>query len=237
MTQKISRGILRDEVYKSLKDSILKNECLPGEELSIESLAEDLGVSATPVREALAKLNADGLIELPRNKKAKVTEITENDVRNTYEVRKVLEPYIASIAAKKVSKNELLNLKKKLERLPELDLRESYEAYHQTDLELNNLLWKTIENDLLRQVFSYVSDRTLRIRFFAETCEYPERKEIIGAGNDEHLQIVQALMKSDSNQVKEFVLVHLDNAEKRTLQAIEKTSGINKRTSTERRIS
>jgi len=109
--QKLENATLRERAYNAIKDSILRNELLPGEVLSIDSLAKALGISQTPVREALTKLSADGLLEYERNKGFRVASITEDDVHETYEVRRLLEPYVARLVVNKVPTDPKLRRK------------------------------------------------------------------------------------------------------------------------------
>ena len=93
MLQKINRTQTKGEqAYQVIKASIIKNELLPGREVSIDSLANSLGISHTPVREAVARLGNDGLINYEAHKKLKVSQISADHVSQIYEVRKLLEP-------------------------------------------------------------------------------------------------------------------------------------------------
>jgi len=125
MLEQVTTETLQEKVYTAIKDSIMRNDLLPGQPLSIDELARDLGVSPTPVREALTRLSADGLVERVRNKTAVVAEITAEDVRQVYEVRKLLEPYAASLAAKKLStapnlEESLHEIKEEAEEIQEI---------------------------------------------------------------------------------------------------------------------
>ena len=105
MLEQVTTETLQEKAYIAIRDSIIKNDLLPGHPLSIDKLAKDLGVSPTPVREALTRLSADGLVERVRNRTALVARITAEDVHQVYEVRKLLEPYAVSLVAKELSIN------------------------------------------------------------------------------------------------------------------------------------
>lgn len=110
MLEQVTTETLQEKAYEAIKDSIMRNDFLPGQPLSVDELARDLGVSPTPVREALTRLSGDGLVERARNKIACVAEITEDDVHQTYEVRKLLEPYATSLVAKKLKSDSALKM-------------------------------------------------------------------------------------------------------------------------------
>jgi len=231
MLEQVTTETLQEKAYSAIRDSIIRNDLLPGQPLSIDELARDLGVSPTPVREALARLSADGLVERVRNRTALVAKITAEDVRQVYEVRKLLEPYAASLVAKRVSINPNLEeslraIKEEAEEIQEMPaatvpLRSSqYEAYLEIDLRLQEVILEVLGNTLLRKVLSLVGNHSLRIRSFAEASAGPSRDEVLHNINGEHLVIIEALLSRDSERVQEGVGQHLNNAEDRTIQAI-----------------
>lgn len=103
MVREIIAETLSEKAYSAVKDSILKNELLPNQILSIDSLARSLAISRTLVREAVARLSADGLIDYEAHKRSRVPRITEADVRQVYEAQRLLEPYVASMVAANIS--------------------------------------------------------------------------------------------------------------------------------------
>jgi len=211
---------LKEEVYNLLKELILVNEFLPGQKLSIEELARELDISPTPIREALSKLESDGLIELSRNKRPKVTRITENDVHETYEVRRFLEPQVAKKATKNVPSEQLRNLKDKMVKFSSADKKNESRVFHELDLELNKLIFQTVDNDFLNELLSVIKNRSIRIRFLAESVQHREQEKFIEKGNEEHLSIIESMENSDEPGVEEAVHLHLGNAKKRTLKII-----------------
>ena len=233
VVQQIENATLRERAYKVLKDSILRNELLPGEVLSIDSLAKDLGISQTPVREALTKLSSDGLVEYERNKGFRVASITEDDVHETYEVRRLLEPYAASLVAKKVStdpslERRLHELRKTAETIQKLATSgkvlnpSQYEIYMGIDLRLHEIMLEAVGESLLGSILDLVGNHSLRIRSFAEIAIGSSRGKLLQDINREHLAIIKALIDQDGERAQETVKVHLDNAEKRTVDAVRK---------------
>jgi len=232
MLEQVATETLQEKVYRTIKDSIIRNDLLPGQRLSIDELARDLGVSPTPVREALTRLSADGLVERARNKTALVAKITVEDVHQVYEVRRLLEPYAASLAAKELPSD--YNLEERLYRVKQeaeeiqgiltatsTSLTSSqYETYLGIDLQLQEVILETLGNTLLGKVLSSVGNHSMRIRSFAEASAGPSRGEVLHNINGEHLMIIEALLGRDPERSQEVVKQHLDNAEERTLQAL-----------------
>lgn len=101
---------LRDVVFNTLRRAILKGELKPGERLMEIALAEKLGVSRTPIREAIRKLELEGLVVMAPRKGAKVASITERDLNDVLEVRKGMEVLAVSLACQRITREELEKL-------------------------------------------------------------------------------------------------------------------------------
>lgn len=228
MVHSLSNETLQDKAYGAIKDAIMRNNLLPRQPLSIDELSQNLGVSPTPVREALTRLISEGLVERTPNKTACVTEIREDDVHQNYEVRQLIEPFVTAIAARKTSttpdlQERLLKLRKSITEIKnavgggplELSLRD---VHRNSGLELNEIVFDALEHELLRRIFSLISDHSLRIRLFTESSSLrkEERSPIVIAG--EHLEIIDALLAGDERRAKQAVEQHLNNAETRTVE-------------------
>ena len=103
---------LRDVVFNTLRQAILRGELKPGERLMEIQLANKLGVSRTPIREAIRKLELEGLVLMIPRKGAEVAEITEKNLRDVLEVRKALEELAVQLACDKITEEEIAELKK-----------------------------------------------------------------------------------------------------------------------------
>ena len=227
----VERATLQERVYNAIKQSVLRNELLPGETLSIDSLAENLGVSQTPVREALTRLSADRLVEYQRNKGFRVAPITESCVREIYEIRRLVEPYAVSIVTKKVTKeralrDKLLGLEEIAKSLQtrigdgkDARKREAAECLA-IDLQLNDLLLEATDNSLLKGILDFVSGQSMRVRSFVEVALGALNPEVVEIITREHLQIIKSMLNGASDKAANAVREHLTNAEKRTLDSI-----------------
>jgi DNA-binding GntR family transcriptional regulator len=209
---------LREQLFAVIREAILTNKYVPGEELQIDKLASEFGVSTTPVREALVRLEGVGLVRLTPNRGAQVTEITLEDVRDVWEVRRLLEPYAAKTAALNCSPEELDELQEKLEQV--LAETDNFSAYMESDLALHDLLAKYVTNKELADIMDRVKEHSLRIRYFAEENSLKLRKEVIQQATREHLEIVAALRERDPAKVAQLVFGHLVSGEERTLEGV-----------------
>jgi DNA-binding GntR family transcriptional regulator len=225
-TALIQMKTLSERAYWAIKDLILKNNLLPGKHLSISALAESLAISQTPVREALARLSADGLIDYEPHKKLRVATITEEDVLQVYEVRKLLEPYAASLVIGAISRDlsRKENIQKVYEKAKEICRNTvdqiDYKDYLSIDLSLNDIFVEAAGKTLFREMFTLIGDRSLRIRTFVEAVSKASPNKMIHTITREHLQILEALLRQDSDEAQQRVYQHLQNGEARTIKAI-----------------
>jgi DNA-binding GntR family transcriptional regulator len=221
--QKMKKPLIqstRDQVFQGLKEMILDNTYDPGEVLQIDRLSEEFGVSSTPIREALIRLEGYGLVTLIPNKGARVTEITVDDVRNTWEMRIVLEPYAARITA------GLEGLDEEFERLRSSFLRISngesdLDLYIESDIRLHTLLYEHLSNPFLKETVQRVRQLSMRMRYFPEGVEQIKATVMATVAN-EHLEIVDALLAHDPERSARAVQKHIEHGRDRALAYMER---------------
>lgn len=221
--KKVLPASLREQLYESIMEAILTNQYHPGDVLQIDRLANDFGVSTTPVREALVRLEGTGLVKLMPNRGAQVAAISCRDVTDIWEVRKVLEPYVARVAAEKVPEEELLIMQKRLHYV--LTRPDDFTAYLESDIALHEILSRHLTNQVLHDILERIGKHYSRIRYFAESDPHGNRTDVILQITTEHLDIISALLSREPERTAEAVLAHLENGEKRTLDALMKRQG------------
>jgi DNA-binding GntR family transcriptional regulator len=208
---------MRDQIYEAIQESIVNNSYKPGEELQIDRLAEEFGVSTTPIREALIRLESSGLVHLIPNKGARVTSFLEQDIRDTWEIRKLLEPYAAKLTASLDVGSEIQELHTafaKLEHGPQ-----DGNLYIQSDVRLHELLYVHLSNELLKETLHNILQRSMRMRYFAEDVS-KMHDQVVREVISEHKEILRALEANDGARTAETVHRHLENGEQRALLAI-----------------
>lgn len=221
MNKKIAAIPIREQLYEAVKEAILRNSFVPGSLLQIDRLAEEYGVSATPVREALVRLEADGLVTLIPNKGAQVTEITEKDIREIWEMRRLLEPYAARSSAAAIREEEIADLERLIRNLR--DDPTNTELYIKTDIMLHELLYFQCSNSYLRETLRRVHEVSYRIRYFAESRK-TMHDAVIHEVIREHMDILDILRTRDPDRIVVAVSSHLLNGERRALSALARTN-------------
>ena len=155
---------LRDVVFRTLRDAILTGKLLPGERLMENQLAEKLGVSRTPVREALRMLELENLVELVPRKGAQVLDMSEKDIVNILEVRGVLEGLATSLACKKMTEEQLAELKRVEEKFEKAIEEKALEDIAENDELFHQIIFAASENDKLIHIFHNLQTQLYRYR-------------------------------------------------------------------------
>ncbi len=190
---------LREEIVDILREAIIKNKLKPGTKISEMELAEEYGISRTPVREALWQLESEGFVRIIPRKGAVVATLTEEDVRNFYELRALLESYAASKSMDKITEKDvkrLESLNRKMEKAYKAgDTKELYRVHN----EFHKQLIKHCENKLLLQILDGLYQRFQRFRWYLTLLRKME------GSIEQHWHIIDALKQKDRERLTELV--------------------------------
>ena len=199
---------LRDVVFNTLRQAILKGELAPGERLMEIQLAERLGVSRTPIREAIRKLELEGLVLMIPRKGAEVAKISEKSLRDVLEVRRSLEELAIELACQRMTPEAVEELEKKQEEFKEaveqgnpMEIAETDEAYH-------DVIYKGTYNDRLVQMINNLREQMYRYRL--EYIKDEDKRQILLL---EHDNILRAVRQRKVQEAKEAMREHIDNQE------------------------
>lgn len=199
---------LRDVVFNTLRQAILKGELKPGERLMEIQLAQRLGVSRTPIREAIRKLELEGLVVMIPRKGAEVAKITEKSMQDVLEVRRALEGLAIQLACGRITKEEIGNLeiqgKKFVEAVETGDLvfmAEADEAFHA-------VIYNATQNDRLISILNNLREQMYRYR-----VEYIKDTSIHPIILKEHEEIIRTVKKRDEEEAFHAICTHIDNQE------------------------
>lgn len=199
---------LRDVVFNTLRQAILKGELAPGERLMEIQLADRLGVSRTPIREAIRKLELEGLVLMIPRKGAEVAKISEKNLRDVLEVRRSLEELAAELACQRMAEEEIQQLEESQERFRQaiasgdvMRIAESDERYH-------DVIYGGTGNIRLVQILNNLREQMYRYRL--EYIKDEEKRQVLLL---EHEYILKAIRNRRVKEAKEAVREHIDNQE------------------------
>jgi GntR family transcriptional regulator, rspAB operon transcriptional repressor len=179
-------GLIRNEVYDHLKSEILSGQLPSGSRLAEIALAERLGVSRTPIREAVQRLAQDGLVDVAPNKGAKVRGVSAQDVEDVYAVREVLDGLAARLAAEHRTAKNLKAMRAALEKLSKASPTD-YAAQIAADLEFHNAIAVASVNAALEGTLRGLSEGVARVKLL--TKQYNQSS----ATKDAHHALLEAI--------------------------------------------
>lgn len=197
---------LRDIVFETLRTAILDGDLKPGERVMEVQLAEKLGVSRTPVREAIRKLELEGLLVMIPRKGAYVADVSIKDVLNVLEVRASLEGLAASLAAERITEEEIESLKLSAKEFEEMNKLNDRDGMVEKDTEFHTVLLNASRNNKLISIVEGLSDYVQRFRVIYFT-EYSEAKNIM----EDHKAILDAINERDAKKAKKVAQDHIEN--------------------------
>jgi DNA-binding GntR family transcriptional regulator len=192
---------LKNKAYDMIKEAIVTCRYAPGSFLKEGDLCDTLGVSRTPIREALTRLERENMVRVFSKKGIKITEISLNSIEEVYQVRMLLEPYIIRQDAVNVDKNLLLNIHKKLVNVQNQDENWQY----QLDSDLHQILINTNHNRYFLQTLANVYDQNQRIRIMSGRT-IQERLE---QTHREHFRLIEEILVGDFEKAAQVMSRHL----------------------------
>jgi len=197
---------LRDVVFNTLRQAILRGELKPGERLMEIQLANKLGVSRTPIREAIRKLELEGLVLMIPRRGAEVAEITEKNLMDVLEVRKALEELAAGLACERISKEQIQELKVAAREFEESLKSEDITKIAEADVRFHDIIFYATNNQRLITLLNNLREQMYRFRI-----EYLKHKEYHAQLLAEHERMIELIEKKDKDEVCEVMGKHIDN--------------------------
>lgn len=212
---------LRDVVFETLRDAIITQVLKPGERLMEIQLADEMGVSRTPVREAIRKLELEGLVVMVPRKGAYVAGVSMKDIHEVYEVRAALEMLAVTLAAERITEEELDALERQVLRESEAESDMDEHALDNIiyiDSSFHDIIYQAAHNQRLVQFVNILQEQLQRFR--AASLSRPGRSK---TALDEHKQIVEALAERNGELAAKLAKEHIENAENAMISGMEES--------------
>ncbi len=229
MTEQLELNInaylpLRDVVFHTLREAILKGELKPGERLMELQLAAKLGVSRTPVREAIRMLEQEGLAVTVPRKGAEVARMTEKDMEDVLQIRRALDELAVGLACDNMTEDKLTKLYEALVCFEESTRTGDVKSIAQTDMEFHEVIYQAADNPKLVNLLNNLREQTnnsrlvqiinnLREQMYRYRVEYLKNDDVYPALIEEHQKIYEGLKRKDKETVVKIVGNHVVNQE------------------------
>lgn len=206
---------LRDVVSKTLRQAILTGDLKPGERLMEIHLANKLGVSRTPIREAIRKLELEGLVVMVPRRGAQVAQITEKSMSDVLEVRLALDELAVQLACGRISEEQKQELKGACIAFEEAVNTRDAHVIAKQDVAFHDIIFQATGNARLTQMVNNLAEQMYRYRF-----EYIKDERQHDMLIKEHRRIYESIVKNDVEAAKEAIRIHIENQEKSIIRQI-----------------
>lgn len=206
---------LRDVVFQTLRQAILKGELQPGERLMEIKLAETLGVSRTPIREAIRKLELEGLVVMIPRKGAAVANITEKDTKDVLEVRRTLEMFAVEVACERITGEQLSELKEAAKAFESAKGSMDLIRIAESDMKFHEIIYEATHNERLLQMLNNLRENMYRYRI-----EYLKDPNYYDSLVGEHREILNAIENGDKHTAAIRMRDHIDNQQLAVIRKI-----------------
>ena len=197
---------LRGQVFDKIRSDILKGRYQKGDELVECTIGKEMGVSRTPVREAIRQLELEGLVQLIPNKGAFVTGISASDVRDIYLIRSRLEGLAARMAAEHISSEQLAEMEETIVLSDYHVKKEHFEPVCEMDGKFHKLLYAASGSRILEHTLTDFHQYVQRVRMASITNRIRMHKS-----NSEHEKILEAIRNKDGDQAEKVAAEHISN--------------------------
>jgi DNA-binding GntR family transcriptional regulator len=206
---------LRELVFENIRKAIVSGTFAPGERLMEIQMADDLGVSRTPVREAIRKLEMEGFVVMIPRRGTYVANLSIKDINDVYEIRISLDVLAAGLAAERIEPEEIEELQKLLLEITEANEAGDMDKIVQLDTAFHDVLYKASRNDRLSNIINNLREQITGIR--GTSMRYPGR---MADTIEEHRALVDSIAARDPERAQNAARVHLENAEHTLLKAL-----------------
>ena len=197
---------LPEAIFQKLRSLLVEGKIAPGSKLNERELAESLHVSRTPIREAIRRLAAEGLVELITNRGAIALQLSLEDVVHTFDVIAQLEGFSGELAANNISDAALSELEALQYEMMASYARRDLSSYYKLNLRIHHLINQAANNPILSRLFSQVNARIEALRFRSNQDGVKWEKAV-----EEHQEMLDALKTHDSARMRKIMIQHVQN--------------------------
>ena len=196
-----------DIIYQELKNDIISGKYKPDERIVISEIAKEFGTSDIPVREAIKRLEFDGLVKITPYVGAVVTDFDIEDMKKIFHIRSLLEGLATNMASQEIKKEDLTRLGKIIDDLEIIIRKNEYDHYSPLNREFHDIIYSASGNEYLRRIIFELWDLSVRSR--AIFAFVPERAS---DSVREHKDILKALKKRDGALAEKRIVKHMENS-------------------------
>lgn len=218
--QKIGKNkLLREKIYDMLKEAIVSGELKPGERIIESKLAKDIGISRTPIREAIRLLESEGYLESMDSGGVRIVEITEEDIKDWSEIKSVLNELAVIKAIDNITDQEIKELEKDLEEVEKTinNSNNGTDEIIERNTDFHQRIFAASGNDLIKNISYEYQKYTYIMRNCLSQIEGRKKQAL-----KEHKKILKAIKKRNKEKAIKLSKEHSESSKKALLKKIRK---------------
>lgn len=206
---------LREVVFNTLRKAILTGQLKPGDRLMEVPLAKRLGVSRTPIREAIHKLEQEGLVTMIPRRGAEVARITERSLQDVLEVRRALDVLSVELACERITEEKIRDLQVACEQFEQATSSGDTAAIAKADVAYHDIIVEAAGNQRLQQLVNNLAEQMYRYRF-VYLKDISQHMKLV----EEHREILSCISRRDKQGASKAARMHIDNQESSIIRQI-----------------
>ncbi|MEX0350366.1 MAG: GntR family transcriptional regulator [Paracoccaceae bacterium] len=216
LTDSIKRTTLHEELVERLRNLVVEDVLKPGEKVPEKQLCDSLGVSRTPLREALKVLASEGFVVLQANRGARVASVTREELENTFPVLAALEQLVGELACQQMDSVEIQRIESSHKDMLNAYKARDRQAYFKANQDIHQALIQGARNDILENHHKLLAARVRRARFMANLSDERWAQAI-----DEHEAMMELLKARNADGLGKTMKLHMMNKLSALLKALE----------------
>ncbi len=198
---------ISETIFQFVKKSIINGEFKPNQRLQEKEIAEIFSVSTTPVREAFQRLSAEKYVILNARKEVIVAELSTKQIKELYEIIRVLDIFSAKKALEKITDKDISELKKKTDKLSELYKKKNIQAYIKKSTQIHEILWKRCGNELIYRTLVDLQEKAIAFGDIV-TSDFLSIPLYLERSYKDHIELMAAAENRDAAEVEKILLSH-----------------------------
>jgi len=198
--------LLNQKTYRILKRAIIRGDLAPNSKLALNEIAKSLGISNTPIREAINKLSSEGFVKIIPNKGIIVKEVNIDDLQEILHIRTFLDGLIAKLAAKKITDKEIRDMMGIINKMEYAVKRDDRLTYNDLDIQFHDFLLNITENNKLKEIYNNLIVHAYRFRI--RTLKISDR---MGKSLKEHKEIALKIKERNPDEANRVSQEHIES--------------------------
>jgi len=211
----INKQSYSEQIYEIIKEQIIQNEIRPGSRISVDEIQKKYKISKTPLKEALSRLEFEGLVTVKPRSGTYVSTPTKDEMAQIYDLRLAIEWMAVQLSTPNIPEKKLVDLKNRVIEAEKQIFENNYQPFFQTDIEIHKIIFEYANNKYIQKVKDMIDTHIHWFRILGATEQHRPYKSSV-----RHLEILNAMLKRDVNLAAELMKTHIEEVKEAVIEDI-----------------